>query len=487
MPSLGLNPESYARYGLSALVQTTSSCVAAPVDYSAAACGTPGFIGSGNVYTQDDATCSPNDTGCSFSPLSLTISQHGRVWWEGAKHLPHTITFNSSLIQQITIGANESASQTFNVPPGTYTYTDTKDPSMTGAIVVIDTPGPAPTINYYNATGPVGWQVVDLDNGTALLNVTYNVNVYNASTSPQSHVATQSGFIEDPISIQTRIDSGNFLNSFEFPYIFGYDLPVQGIGPLYAFPGMDTSLPGVTRAVPTIGSYTPQVIDQGASTIFPCCYPYPYYYYPQTMYTIWWVNGPLSSGSTVPLLTVKTGVRGSETVNLGSLGNIASWIVGSRFQEYFSNLPADLPTNNYGYYVVNSTNYSNLHSDYGKASDLLLGLSDKTSLYYENLEVVPTGGWLYSGTTDRPVQITRVWASSVSLSLNLSSTNLDLTKSSTPQSYTKPLSTASFPIMYSVAGIVAAATVGLIVWIVRRSRKTSIIIPSANPPVSAPV
>lgn len=357
---------------------------------------------------------------------------------------------------------------------------------MSGVVVVVETPGPAPTVNYYNATGPIGWQVIDLDNGTALLNVTYSVEVFNASSSPQSHVASQSGFIEDPISIQTRVDSGNFLNSFQFPYIFGYDIPVQGVGPLYAFPGMDTSLPGVTSSVPSIGSFTPQVIDQGTSSVFPCCYPYPYYYYPQTLYTIWWVNGPLSPGSTVPLLTVKAGVRGSETLNLGVLGNVEAWIVGSGFQEYFSNLPANPSTGNYGYYVVNSTNYSNLRADYGKSSDLLLGLSDKTSLYYENLQVIPTGGWLYSGPTDRPVKVTRVWQSSVSLSLSLSSTNLDLTKSSTPQSYTKPVSTASFPVMYSVAGIVAAGTAGLAVWIIRKYKRPSTVSPNSNPSIDAP-
>src|SRR6266705_6512743 len=48
-------------------------------------------------------------------------------------------------------------------------------------------------------------------------------------------------------------------------------------------------------------------------------------------YTLWWVNGPLSNGSPVQVMDGWASVTGSESLNLGSLGNVPAWIVTSQF------------------------------------------------------------------------------------------------------------------------------------------------------------
>src|SRR5205807_1869202 len=54
------------------------------------------------------------------------------------------------------------------------------------------------------------------------------------------------------------------------------------------------------------------------------------------VYTFWWVNGPLSNGQPVEILTGYASVVGSETVNLGPGNNRNAWIVESELSQSLS-------------------------------------------------------------------------------------------------------------------------------------------------------
>src|SRR3989442_3394089 len=54
------------------------------------------------------------------------------------------------------------------------------------------------------------------------------------------------------------------------------------------------------------------------------------------VYTFWWVNGPLTNGQPVEILTGYSSVTGSETVSLGPGNNRNAWIVESTLSQSIS-------------------------------------------------------------------------------------------------------------------------------------------------------
>lgn len=487
LPVLELAPQSNANYGLNLILKTTQSCTATPGNFSGIACQNsprpPAF-----VQANDDGHCTTTgDTACSFTPGGVSVQIGGVVVWQNFGKLNHTVVF-STLSQNVSLRAPTNSSPipypssiTFQ-KAGTYSYLDPQYPWMTGTVTVNDIPAPAPIDRDFSARGPVNWTTVGLDNGNALLSISHNVKVYNTTAGSQTLLASESGILEDSINLATRVESADLtriLSSLPYEYGYGY-----GYGPP----------PGIISGPPSI------------------LYPSPYYT-PPDVYTVWWINGPLVFGSTVEVLTATGSVRGSETLNLGSvLGSQDAWIVGSVFKEQYSQ-PPPIPTpGQYPvYFQANNSIATTLRFDYGKASDLLLATSDNIDQLSQSGLVYPTGSVLGGGgffgfpgpfpgpfpppffggggiTLNQPVTVIRTQETAITLSLNLVSTNIKLDRNASPPSSARssPTSTPSpssttnpnanpntlqNSLIYAVTGMAVTALIGSAVWLFQRSRK----------------
>lgn len=495
LPVLSVSSPSTANYLLTALVQTSQSCVATPANFSGIACQNssppPVFI-----QVQDDGHCALNAAGCLFSPNSATASIGQLVVWQNNGKLNHTVTSDSSqypvtlFLRNSSFFFNSSGSYVF-ASPGTFNYHDQAYPWMKGTITVNSIPAPAPVIRDFTATGPVNWTVVGLDQEKALLSIGHRIDVYNTTSNTHTLLASESGVLEDSINLSTRVESADLtriLNSL--PYVYGYGYG-GGYGP------------------------NPPLLFTGPGTLYPVSF-----YTPPEVYTIWWVNGPLSMGSIVEVLTTTGSVRGSQTVSLGtSLGSKDAWVVGSQFKEQYSQPPpALLPNQNYPqYFVANNSVATSLQLDYGKASDLLLSTSDKIDQSYQFGYVYPTGSVLGGGgfygfpgpfpfyggggiTLNQPVTVLRTQQTSLTFNLNLNSTNIDLNSNASPPvttnnpTNTNPSSgstTNTHPtgslqgsltsMLYTIAGIVVTSLVGGVLWLFRRTRISKQSFPQTSP------
>jgi plastocyanin len=426
-PSLSLNPQSNAQYELTATLRSVQSCTASPLNYTVVTCGpaTNARPSEAVVNVTDDGICSTGDANCKFVPLTVTINAGEAVEWRNLGSLNHTITsntnssffgfslFNNSLASK-TFYLRSIADRTFNFP-GTYSYLDQRYTWMLGNVIVNPAPPPRPRVQETNATGPVGWTVVGLDQ-SAVLSFNHALSIRSNSTGTKQ-ASNESGTLEETIDLGTREESPGLTSQFLY-------LPPI----LFPFQGLRTSGFG---------------------------YPsYNYYYPPQEVYTIWWVNGPLQSGSTVRLLTATASVRSSGTFPLGS-GSFPSWIVASQFAESYNQsqpnsqpiivnpFPIGIPVFQQSYpvyYTASTTNTVSINLDYGQQSDLLLSASASLRNYDTQVTFYPQGSYIYpySYGYSYPVQashnvtVTNTYETSLSVSLKLTSTNLDLSKRMTP-------------------------------------------------------
>jgi hypothetical protein len=411
------------------------------------------------------------------------------VWQNGGK-LNHTVTSESPQypVNLFLRAATNSSNFIFNSPtsyafasPGTFSYQDTAYPWMKGTITVNSIPAPPPVIRDFTATGPVNWTIVGLDQENALLSISHHIDIYNTTSNTHTLLASESGVFEDSINLSTRVESADLtriLNSLSYAYGYGYG-----------------------------GGYwpSPPILFSGPATLYPTSY-----YTPPEVYTVWWVNGPLFTGSTVEVLTATGSVRGSQTLDLGtSLGSKDAWVVGSQFKEQFSQpSPAIAPNQNYpAYFIANNSVATWLQLDYGKASDLLLTTSDKIDQSYQFGSIYPTGSILGGGgffifpgqfpffggggiTLNQPVTVLRTQQTSLTLTLNLGSTNIDLNKdvaapsnTNTSPTNTNPwsgtgtntqpannLQGSLTPMLYTIAGIIVTSLIGGALWLFRRTR-----------------
>lgn len=508
LPVLSVNSQSNANYLLTALVQTTQSCIATPANFSGIACqnSPPGPV---YIQVRDDGHCATTtDATCSFSPNSATVTIGQLVVWQNNGKLNHTVISDSpqysvSLFLRAPTNSSglgfifsASASYAF-ASPGTFNYHDSNYPGMTGTITVNSIPAPAPIVRDFTATGPVNWAVVGLDQENALLSINHHVDVYNTTSNTHTLLASESGVFEDSINLSTRVESADLtriLNSL--PYVYGY-----GYG----------------------GGYwpSPTILLSGPGTSYPISF-----YSPPEVYTAWWVNGPLFMGSTVEVLTTTGSVRGSQTLNLGtSLGSKDAWLVGSQFKEQFNQPPPVIPpSQNYPqYFVANNSVATSLQLDYGKASDLLLATSDQIDQSYQFGYIYPTGSILGGGgfyissgpfpffggggiTLNQPVTVLRTQQTSLTLTLSLSSTNIDLNSNATPpiNTHTNPtnpnpspgtttdthptgsLQGSLTPMLYTITGIIVTSLIGGVLWLVRRTRVSNHSLPQTTPPSIVP-
>jgi plastocyanin len=70
-----------------------------------------------------------------FSPVSVKIKAGTQVTWTNKDEEPHTVSSNEGTFRSFALDTNDSFSYKFD-KPGTYKYTCTIHPRMTGTIVV---------------------------------------------------------------------------------------------------------------------------------------------------------------------------------------------------------------------------------------------------------------------------------------------------------------------------------------------------------------
>ena len=484
-PSLSLSPLSNAQYELTATLRSIQSCTASPLNYTVITCqstaNTRPSVASVNVT--DDGICSVGDANCKFVPVNVTINAGETVEWHNIGRLNHTITSNTnSSFFGFSLVNNSLASKAFFLSsiadrafnfPGTYSYLDQRYTWMRGNVIVNPAPPPRPRVQETNATGPVGWTVVGLDQ-RAILSFNHALSVRSNSTG-SIQTSNESGTLEETIDLGTREESPGLTSQFQYlpPILF----PLRGLGSSgFGYPS------------------------------------YYYYYPPQDAYTIWWVNGPLQNGSTVKLLTATASVRSSGTFPLGS-GSFPSWTISSQFAEsYNQSQPNSQPiiVNPFPignpifqqpypvYYTASTSNTVSISLDYGQQSDLLLSASASLRNYDKQVTFYPQGSYIYpySYGYSSPVQashnvtVTNTYETALSVSLKLTSTNLDLSKRMTPPpssstggstpspgGINNPAANAPssmLPWIYLAVGATIATGVGALAWTGLRIRRKTL-------------
>jgi hypothetical protein len=249
-----------------------------------------------------------------------------------------------------------------------------------------------PTISL---AGSVNWTAIGLDNSDAVLNVSHQVSII-ASAGPFSFTpATETGSFSQSIDLSTRVESA----------------------------GTATSV--ILGIIQKMFSYYPGY--------------YGYYGYPSALgqllssqkerYTFWWVNGPLSNGQPVEILTGYASVTGSEIVNLGPGNNRNAWIVESELSQSLSTTSPPVIT------AGGSSDSSfklDLKFDYDQASDLLLRSSAVVSVTSAQTQGYNPGDYLCGPSGCFPVSdhvtVNHHMSATVPVTLLLKSTSLDMSK-----------------------------------------------------------
>jgi plastocyanin len=466
-----LSVGSNANYQLNASMQSTQSCNATPARYNQTACGPPRPMELINIY--DDLACVPSGTGCGFSPANITVAPGTTVMWFNRGGVTHTVTActtniipsacpaglnNPSLpgFDSGNLPSKTSFSFTFDIK-GNYSYFCMIHPWMRGRVTVANPtwPIPTPILSSFMPTirlaGSVNWTAIGLDNSNAVLNVSHEVSII-ASAGPFSFTpATETGSFSQSIDLSTRVESAGTATS-----------TVLGI--------LEKML-----------SYYPGY--------------YGYYGYPSSLgqllssqkerYTFWWVNGPLSNGQPVEILTGYASVTGSEFVSLGPGNNRNAWIVESTLSQSLSTTSPPVIT------AGGSSDSSfklDLRFDYDQASDLLLKASVVVSVTSAQSQGYNPGDYLCGPSGCFPVSdhvtVNHHMSATVPVTLQLKSTSLDLAKRS-PQgstgngqssggqggSSTSTLPPAMSLWVYTGIGIVGAGVVGSLAWLLRHRGK----------------
>jgi len=481
---------SNASYNLSASFNASQSCNASHVGYNQTACGPP--IPEYDMYIFDaNNTCGPPtniSVSCFFSPGSLSVLQGYTVVWHNNGPVGHGVATCDSVnlpttqacpqlnspgldsIYTTGIFAGGSFSHTFNAL-GTYYYFDPLHPWMHGTVIVtLSAPSPRPIAVIVQSGPPpisvggrIGWSVVGLDGNTAVLNVTHHlgVSIGNIPIAPVS----ESGSFQQSIDLATRAQalgsSAEMIDNFALPLM----------------------------ALLLTGSFTSTAPVALSPNPFSSLDNMP------TIYTVWWVNGPLSKGSPVQLLAGYSSVQADETVNLsGNLGSRSAWIVTSTVQESVSTITPQGSSSNPGSEPINSNNANAdlaLRFDYDKSSDLLLASNDNAIITTTSTTVYMPGQLLCGQfgtctTVNSLTTVTHAMTVNLSMSVSLSSTNLNLNRriggsSQSGQSLMSMLQDImTQPLLYATAGVAAAAIGSATVWLTKGRNKTAT--PSPTPP-----
>jgi hypothetical protein len=455
-----LSVGSNADYQLNASIQSTQSCSASPatstqVNYTQLACGP--YRATVGIY--DNGTC-VSASSCYYStfyyyyPFSVQLGT--TVMWFNYGSMTHTVTSsptNKAGLQTFNSGPivhYGSYSVTFNTA-GNYTYYDTLNPLLRGNIIVSSTPAPIASsfMPKISLAGSVNWTVNGLDNNVAVLNISHQVSIIASANGFSFTPVTETGSFSQSIDLATRVESPGTATSV----ILGI------VQRMLAYPGY-------------YGYYGyPSALGQLLSS-------------QKQMYTFWWVNGPLTNGQPVEILTGYSSVTGSETVNLGPGNNRNAWIVESTLSQSISTTSPPVIT------AGGSSDSSfklDLRFDYDQASDLLLKSSAVVSVMSAQIQSYQPGNYLCGPSGCFPVSesvtVSHHMSATVPVTLQLASWNLDLSKrmpgvsagngqTSTGgpggTSGTSTLPAAMSLLIYAGVGVVAAGVVGTLAWLLRR-------------------
>jgi plastocyanin len=435
------------------------------------------------VQIIDYGTCVSGGSSCYFWPTNITVSLGTAVMWFNRGSMLHTATACTSGAPTSGCPILDSASlpgfdSGFLAPkgsykftfttPGTYYYYCTIHPWLHGSVTVVSSPPPPtpiassfmPTISF---AGSVNWTVNGLDNSVAVLNVSHQVSII-ASVGPVSITpVTEKGSFSQSIDLATRIESAGTATSVLLSL-------AQRMLASLGSPGYY----GGTGFSPALA----QMLSD-----------------PKTVYTIWWVNGPLSDGQPVQILTGYSSVSGSEMVNLGPGNSRNAWIVASEFSQSLSTTTPSL----YGPGGSSDSSFKlDLRFDYDQASDLLLKSSAVVSVTSAQTQSYKPGDYLCGPSgcfpVSDPVTVSHHMSATVPVTLQLASTNLDLSRRTPTGSIgngqtstggpggtsgTSTLPPAMSLLIYAGVGVVGAGIVGTLAWLLRR--RSRIRVPLAQP------
>jgi len=338
-----------------------------------------------------------------------------------------------------------SFSVTFNAA-GNYTYYDANYPSLRGNLIVSSIVVSPPVSSSFMPTislaGSLNWTVDGPDNSVAVLNVSHQVSIIASAGLISFTPATETGSFSQSINLATRVESAG------------------------------TATSAILGILEKMLSYYPGY--------------YGYYGYPSTLgqllssqkerYTFWWVNGPLSNGQPVEILTGYASVTGNEIVNLGPGNNRNAWVVESTLSQSLSTTSPPVIT------AGGSSDSSfklDLRFDYDQTSDLLLKASAVVSVTSAQSQGYNPGDYLCGPSGCFPVSdhvtVNHHMSATVPVTLLLKSTSLDMSKrapqGSTGNGQTSPATTLP-PAMslwiYGGIGIVGVGAVGTLAWLLRR-------------------
>jgi hypothetical protein len=192
----------------------------------------------------------------------------------------------------------------------------------------------------------------------------------------------------------------------------------------------------------------------------------------QPVYTVWWVNGPLSIGSPVQILTGYSSVTGDETLDLGTaIGMRNGWFVTSQLSQSLNSTSLTGLAANVAFNL-------NLLWTFDKKADILLRSSASASATMlstskEWLNIPTACGTLPCFTVSLQVTLTRTVVAVINLALKLADTDVGLNNrmngaSTSPSSPIDAMANLSL-VTYSAIGVAAAAVVGGTVYAVRRA------------------
>ncbi len=323
---------------------------------------------------------------------------------------------------------------------------------------------PQPSIVKVGFDGNIGWTVQGLDSSTTVLQVDHTVSV---TVSPVPYVTvtpvTERGSFSQAVNLATRVESPGTATSILRALLFS----TRGV-----------FLPPVFSAGQPLTATLPQQVLSQMPTL--ASDP------KDPVHTMWWVNGPLTSGSPVQIIIGWSGVTGQETLNLGSLGTRSAWLITSNFAQSL-NIANPLAGSS------NATFSLNLLWSFDKRGDLLLrnNVTIAATSHSVNMEQVfvsnpcaPSNGWC---PTFAQVTVTRMMTANLTLALKLVSTDLNLNarmNGGSGGSGNSSLLQGIMALPWLSLGPAAAGVAGLVsvgVWAARKNRgKTPE--PASSPP-----
>ena len=249
--------------------------------------------------------------------------------------------------------------------------------------------------------GTVAWSVTDLSSRSALLNVTHDLTISNGETIRP--LIQNTGSFNESVDLATRLVS-------LFPGIMSeMDQFLQA-----AQSTASASLPGINLAssMTTLESFIPQ----------------------RSLYTMWWVNGPLKLNETVPVLVLPTNVTRASTVDLGgSIGSRDAWTLNFNFSR-----PIIVPDTSAALAPIPGGSVeAGFVFNYDKTSDLLLSANAELHSGFEDVIQISPSPCVPSASTScpaasSPTMIRGIFGVDVEASLKLTDTNLDLSQRMNP-------------------------------------------------------